>query len=137
MRVNSCPAFHQTPETTSDSFIHLLKKTFDREPAWQFFLQAVAATSVAADKTVRAPNDRDSEEEEHKKEYSAAWEWTRRYPHSPSPMNILFKYIGLFAFLQKERYIFVFNLAVVSLGLPLPLRRPPWRNYCAPEVPLI
>ena len=32
MRVNSCPAFYQTPETTSDSFIQLLKKTFDREP---------------------------------------------------------------------------------------------------------
>ena len=78
MRVNSCPAFYQTPETTSDSFIQLLKKTFDREPDSQFFLQAVAATLVTADKTVRAPipsaNDRDSEEEEHKKEYSAAWE---------------------------------------------------------------
>ena len=72
---------------------------------WQFFLEAVAATSVTVDKTVRAPvpsaNDRDSEEEEHKKEYNAAWEWTRCYQHSPSPMDIIFKYIGLFAFLQK------------------------------------
>ena len=25
----------------------------------------------------------------------------------------------------KKRYIFVFDLAVASLGLPLPLRRPP------------
>ena len=50
----------------------------------------------------------------------------RRNPTAvASPMNIIFKYIGLFALLQKERYIFVFNLTVVSLGLPLPLRRPP------------
>ena len=62
--INSCPAFYQTPETTSDSFIHLLKKRL-LIVNWQFFLQAVAATSVTADKTVRGPvpsaNDRDSE----------------------------------------------------------------------------
>ena len=53
------------------------------------------------------------------------------------PWNIIFKHTGLFAFLQKKRYIFMFNLAVASLGLPLPLRRPPRRNSRTPEVPLI
>ena len=69
-------SFYQMPVTTSDSFIQLLKETFDRELT--VFLQAVAATSVTADKIVRAPvpsaNDRDSEEEEHTKENKGAWE---------------------------------------------------------------
>ena len=136
MRVNSCPALYQTPETTSDSFIQLLKKTFDREAT--VFLQAVAASSVTADKTVRAPsaNDRATERQVQTTETAKRKNTRRntvRLGNEPAAISIrqvpwtsfLNISIGLFAFLQKERYIFVFNLVIVSLGLPLPLRGPP------------